>query len=329
MKFLIIHSGPAEDIIFSTVLIRVLKVQSDAGYVGYLTSDSGREILKENPYLDFIATFSEESKQRTFDYIIDLDADLRSFLATMPFRGKVLRHKKFWFQKWLLTKWRINKLPQEHVVNQFLNIVSHLSIKDDGLRLDYSIPYKDEVPRDWLPELFRKSFVVFCINARFATRKLPVERIIELCDRINKPVILLGTADDAATGKTVEEFFHRNSVSSEYEEGLRELNKKTVVYNACGKFNIHQQASLVKQARYVFTFDNEFVAVASAFGKEVYVTYGNTSLDFGRYPHNTRFTIFENNRISCRPCAAGGYPRCPLTHFKCMNDVVFDFYLPW
>lgn len=333
MEVLIILSGVPGDIVFATPLIRSLKTRLDNPAISFLTSTEGKALLQENPYLDRVfdfAGFRIERKlhSKRFTYIFDLDANLRSSVITARMAGKVLRIKKRTWEKWLLTRFKINKMIPVHLADQYLNTASAVNVSGDGLRPDYYIPYKDDVPMDWLPEPFQKGYVVFCISAPYSTRRLPLSRMIEVCDRINKPVIILGGADDTQDGAAIEEFFTRRDEHAELEATLLALNKKTVVYNGCGKFNFNQQASLVKQSKCVFTFDNDFIAIASAFGKETFVMYGNTVLDFGSYPYQTRFTIFENNKLTCRPCSAKGYGKCPLQHFRCMNDLVFDFYIP-
>ena len=328
MKILVINSGSVGEIIFSTVLIRVLKVQLNNTSIAFATSEKGKDLLIENPYIDhLLQTGSRNLAKNDFDVVLDLDHTLSSVLMTYRLKAKTYRLKKHHFILWLRTKLKIDKLKDVHLVDQYLQLAAKLGVKDDGLRLDYFIPYKDEVPRDWLPIEFQKRFVVVCVSVAYATRRLPVERLIELCDRINKPVILLGGNDDHEYGAEVASFFHRHESSGGFEEGLRELGKKTIVYNACGKFSTHQQASLIKQAQYVFTFDNDHLAIASAFGKETFSIWGNTIPGFGMYPYNTRFTLLENNRLGCRPCSSKGFSRCPLTHFKCMREIVFDFYL--
>ncbi|MEO1253412.1 MAG: glycosyltransferase family 9 protein [Bacteroidota bacterium] len=100
------------------------------------------------------------------------------------------------------------------------------------------------------------------------------------------------------------------------------------MFNGCGKFNINQQASLIKNASCVFTHENELMHIAAAFKQKVYSIWGSNSPLFGEYPYRTQFTIFENNKLSCRPCSKTGFKQCPKGHFKCMNDLTFDFYLP-
>ena len=101
-----------------------------------------------------------------------------------------------------------------------------------------------------------------------------------------------------------------------------------MIFNACGKFNLNQSASLVKQAQCIFSMDTGLMHVAAAFKKEVFSIWGNTVPELGMYPYRTKFTIFEVNGLPCRPCSKIGYNKCPKGHFRCMQDQKFDFYLP-
>jgi len=226
-----------------------------------------------------------------------------------------------------LVNFKINKLPSLHIVDRYLNTVQPLGVKADALGLDYFIQDKDEVPLEWLPETHREGFVAYAIGAQHNTKKLPVARMIELCDKINKPIVLLGAQEDYPIAEQIRIFFER-PLASVYESGLEELNKKTTIYNACGKFNLNQSASLIKSARYVFAHDTGLMHIAAAFKKEIFSIWGNTIPEFGMYPYRTKFTVLENKKIDCRPCSKIGHQVCPKGHFKCMNEIVFDFYLP-
>jgi len=182
---------------------------------------------------------------------------------------------------------------------------------------------------EWLPEAFHQGFVAYAIGGQHATKKLPVKRMIELCDKINRPIVLLGGKEDADAGMQIEKFFERNVDSGNFESDLQsELGKKTLIYNGCGKFNLNQSASLVRRATHVFTHDTGMMHIAAAFKKEVFSIWGNTIPLFGMYPYRTKFTVLENNKLSCRPCSKIGFNKCPKGHFHCMEKMVFDFYLP-
>jgi ADP-heptose:LPS heptosyltransferase len=335
MKVLIICGESIGDVVFSTPIIRSLKVELDDVSLHALFTANTSFLAEENPYLEGNHVYLKGSfwklvrdlRRQQFDAVVNLRTDWRSKFLSFFLLTKTYSYRSTHWKQWLMVNLKINHLPNVHYVDSIILSLKSMGIKGDELGLDYFIPEKDKVALEWLPEGFRKGFVAFPISASFATRKLTVDRMIELCDKINKPVILLGSLQDAATGNVINAFFER-SRSKMWEKGLLELNKRTIVYNACGKFNFNQMASLIKQSWAVFTFDNDFIPVASAFRKEVFALWGNTILLFGRYPYRTRFTVLESNTVPCRPCSADGFDKCPKGHFKCMRDIMFDFYLP-
>ncbi len=334
MKILIIRFSSIGDIVLTTPVIRTLKTQLEDAEIHYVTKVQYKTILESNPYIDKLF-FLEKSldnlidqlRKEKYSVIIDLHNNLRTRIIKMALWRKSYSFDKLNFRKWLKVNLKIDQLPQVHIVDRYMNTVAPLGVKPDALGLDYFIPEKDDVPLEWLPETHRKSFVAYAIGAQHNTKKLPLPRMIELCDRINKPIVLLGGKEDFEAGENIGSFFERTN-SVEYEPGLFELNKKTVIYNACGKFNINQSASLVRKASHVFTHDTGLMHIAAAFKKEVFSIWGNTIPEFGMYPYRTKFTLFENKKIDCRPCSKIGYKKCPKGHFKCMNEIVFDFYLP-
>ncbi len=334
-KVLIIRFSSIGDIVLTSPVIRNLKTQLDDVEVHYCTRKEFHSLLISNPYIDRIHLLDDDLsslivqlKNEEFDYIVDLQNNLRTRIikARLQVAGKSFNQLNL--EKWLMVNLKINKLPNHHIVERYMETVTPLGIKMDSLGLDYFIPDDEHVPISQFPEAFHKEFVAFAIGAQHGTKRLPVSRMIELCDKINKPVILLGGTEDEETGNQILKFFERNEQSMPYEEGLYALGKKTIIYNACGKFSINESASLVKQAKYVFSHDNGLMHVAAAFKKEIFSIWGNTIPLFGKYPFRTRFTVFENNKINCRPCSKIGYDKCPKGHFKCMNEMIFDFYLP-
>lgn len=335
MKVLVICGKSIGDTVFSTPVIRALKVQLDDPEIHILTYRTTAFLTRDNPYVttthlidrSIIQTLRNLNQCR-FDLAVNLSTCWKSRAVTALLIGTPAYSMRsvFW-KKWLMVNLKINHISSNHAVDRMMQLLSPLGIKTDQLGLDYFLPDKDKVERQWLPDVFRRGFVVFCLSAPYLTRKLPLERMIELCDKINKPVILLGSVDDADSGEVISGFFSgRGNINLSHR--IPTLQRKTVVYNACGKFNFNQMASLIKQSWAVFTFDNDFVPVASAFRKEVFGLWGNTSPLFGKYPYRTRYTTLESNHLQCRPCSSHGYDECPKGHFRCMRDMTFDFYLP-
>ncbi|MBN8577294.1 MAG: glycosyltransferase family 9 protein [Cytophagales bacterium] len=334
MKVLVLRFSSIGDIVLTTPVVRILKTQLSDAEVHFATKKQFKVLLESNPYVDKIQVLEKDLRPlikqlraERYDYIIDLHNNLRTRLIKIALGVRAYSFQKLNWKKWLLVNLKINRMPNVHIVERYLHTLKPLGLKADTLGLDFFIPEEDVVPLDWLPKEFQSGYVAYAVGAQHATKRLPLKRMIELCDKINKPIVLLGGKEDYETAEVLRDFFERPA-HSEYEAGLNELGKKTIIFNACGKFNINQSASLVKQARYVFTHDTGLMHIAAAFKKEVFSIWGNTISEFGMYPYRTRFTVLENKKAACRPCSKIGYSACPKGHFKCMNDIVFDFYLP-
>ncbi|MBK5279066.1 MAG: glycosyltransferase family 9 protein [Bacteroidia bacterium] len=335
MKVLVIRFSSIGDIVLTTPVVRVLKTQLDDVQVHYATKIQFKSIFEDNPYIDKmhylqndLTALIRELRNEKFDFIVDLHHNLRSRIIRSALLTKSAGYDKLNVEKWLMVNLKINKLPNAHIVDRYLNTLAPLGVKNDSLGLDYFIPEKDIVPVGWLPETHHQGFVAYAIGAQHTTKKLPVDRMIELCHKINRPIVLLGGKEDEQVGEEIFSFFERSAHSAAYEKGLKELDSKTIIYNACGKCSLNQSASLVKQAQYVFTHDTGLMHIAAAFKKEIFSIWGNTIPEFGMYPYRTKFTVLENAKLSCRPCSKIGYSKCPKRHFKCMKEIVLDFYLP-
>lgn len=336
MKILIIRFSSAGDIVLTSPVIRTLKAQLQDVEIHYATKAAYRGVIEANPYIDQVHVLNDslwklygELKKEAFDVVIDLHHNRRTWILKRFLGAKNYSFDKLNWQKWLMVRFKVNQLPSKHIVDRYMETVAPLNVKMDTLGLDYFIPDRDVVENDWLPETHRNGFYALVIGGMHATKRLPTNRLIELCDRINKPIILLGGKEDQAVGETIEQFFIQGDSNDPREQQLQnELGKKALVYNACGKFNFNQSASLVQQAVAVFSHDTGLMHVAAAFKKKVFSIWGNTIPEFGMYPYRTSFTIFENKKLDCRPCSKIGFGKCPKGHFKCMNDLYFDFWLP-
>lgn len=332
MKILIIKSGTIGDLLLITPIIRRLKTEKDAE-IFLVTDEKHHESFSNNPYIDHFFPFNEKVfnlkkilKKHSFNHLIDLQNSWKSWMLRKMVGENQLVFKNQSFKKWIYTKLKIDLLPKMHLVDQYFHLLDSINVKSDQLGLDFYIPEKDEVENNWLPTSHQNGYVVLAISGIHYTRKLPVNRLIELCDRINKPIVLIGSKQDSEVANEVERFFKQGT--KEQEEIIEGLNKKAIIFNACDKFSFNQSASLIKNANWVFTYDNDLMHVATAFKKTLFTIWGNTTTSFGAYPYQTKFTVFENKKLSCRPCSSKGFANCPKGHFKCMNDVTFDFYLP-
>ncbi|TXK37408.1 glycosyltransferase family 9 protein [Pontibacter qinzhouensis] len=319
-KILILRFSSIGDIVLTTPVIRCIKQQVPGAEVHFCTKQGFKGMLESNPYVDKVHVLQSSLKElvqglqaENFDYVVDLHNNLRTRIIKFRLGKPSRSFNKLNYEKWLMVNFKRNRLPNMHIVERYLEAATALGVKDDGLGLDYFIPAKDEVALEALPEPFRRGYVAFAIGAQHYTKRLPTERIIELCEHLNTPVVLLGGKEDNAAGEQIAALFH-----------TQEQAGSTIVYNACGKYNLNQSASLVRQAEQIVSHDTGLMHIAAAFSKDIISVWGNTIPEFGMYPFRTKFQVLEVQGLSCRPCSKIGYSKCPQGHFKCMRAISFD-----
>ncbi|MFY7912024.1 MAG: glycosyltransferase family 9 protein [Emticicia sp.] len=306
-KFLILRFSSIGDIVLTTPVVRCIKLQYPEAEVHFATKKQFKVLVENNPYIDkyhllekSLNPFVKALQSEDYDYVIDLHNNLRTSIIKFRLSKKSFSFDKLNFKKWLLVNLKIHQMPNIHIVDRYLKTVESLGIKNDMRGLDYFIPEKDKVQ-------INESYIAFAIGGQHATKKLPTSRIIEICQKLNSKIMLLGGKEDSSAAEEIE----------------KAVGEKII--NACGKYNLNQSASLVQQAEYLITHDTGLMHIASALKKKIVSIWGNTVPEFGMYPYLTEFKIIENKELSCRPCSKIGYSKCPKGHFKCMNDLNLDF----
>ena len=309
-KILIIRFSSIGDIVLTTPVIRCIKQQLKDVEVHYLTKKSFSEILQNNTYVDKLHTIENDVSEiipvlqkENYDCIIDLHNNLRSAQVKILLKKPSYSFKKLNLQKWLFVNFKWNLLSKIHIVDRYMEATRQLGIKNDNKGLDYFIPGKDEVDLSALPIIHQGGYIGFVIGAKHFTKQLPTDKIISICKKINFPMVLLGGKEDETKGENI-----KTAVGEK-------------IYNACGKYNLNQSASLIKQAQKIITHDTGLMHIAAAFKKEIISVWGNTVPEFGMSPYlpDPGSKIIEIKNLSCRPCSKLGYAKCPKGHFKCMN----------
>ncbi len=309
LKILIIRFSSIGDIVLTSPVIRCLKEQLEGLELHYLTKKVFEPVLAANPNIDKLHFFENsiqdciaELKKEKFDHVIDLHHNLRTLLIKTRLGVRSASFDKLNWQKWLLVNLKKNLLPPVHIVDRYLQTAGFLGVKNDGKGLDYFLMNRYEL-QNLLPPSHRK-YISVVIGAQHATKRLPVEKLTELCRRIKHPLVLLGGPEDKERGNQIV-------------KGAGDH-----VFNGCGKFILDQSAFLVKMSDKVISHDTGLMHIAAAFNKPVLSIWGNTVPEFGMYPYKTVSShIFQVSGLKCRPCSKIGYENCPLVHFKCMNDI--------
>lgn len=318
MKILIIRFSSIGDIVLTTPIIRCLKWQMDDDLeLHYLIKEKYSSITHANPYVDKTHEFSgslretiKELKTEGFDYIVDLQNNHRSKMICRALKCEHHSFNKLDFKKLLLTTFKTNKLPKVHIVDRYFEAVKAIDIKNDGKGLDFFISDTNQMQEPDLPEEFRNGFYAVVIGGSYNTKVLPTQKVIEVIEKLDEPVILLGGSEDMTRAKEIVDAIGEN------------------VGNPVGMLNLEQSASIIKMAKAVLTNDTGMMHIAAALHKPIVSTWGNTVPEFGMTPYDPQHPefskIIECKGLKCRPCSKLGYKNCPKKHFKCMNELNSD-----
>lgn len=330
-KILVIRFSSIGDIVLTTPVIRCLKNQLHDVQIDVLTKKKFSYLYKTNPYInkvyEYDASLKEnivELKLENYDYVVDLQKNKRSVRVTRALHRPHASFPKLNVRKFLLSTFKINLMPDVHIVDRYFKAVEKLGVHNDYQGLDFFISDKNNYPIEDLPGEFKNGYYAFVIGGTYKTKILPPVKIVEVLKKINKPVILLGGFDDVERAEEILSLVDGqqttdNSHCSQHKDSVFHI------LNLVGKINLEQSASVVKNADSVLTNDTGLMHIAAAFHKNVVSVWGNTVPELGMYPYlpkePEKCHIIECKEVGCRPCSKLGFKECPKKHFKCMMDI--------
>ena len=322
VKFLVIRFSSIGDIVLTTPVVRCLKKQVPGAVIHYLIKPQFKMVMEPNPDIDRFHVLQndweamiEELKAEKFDYVIDLHHNLRTLRVKKALDVPSFSFNKLNIEKFIFVKLKWNVMPKVHIIDRYLETVASFGVHNDGAGMDYFIPEKERVPVNDIPASQHAGFISIVIGASFYTKKLPVEKLQELCRKINHPIILLGAKEEREEGEAIA------SVDP------------IKVYNACGKFSLHESADLVRQSKVVIAHDTGLMHIAAALKKPVIAIWGSTTPSFGMVPYYGQNFLqrvadpsddVQVHKLWCRPCTKIGRHKCPQGHFKCMKNIAID-----
>ncbi len=321
-KILIIRFSSIGDIVLASPVFRCVKQQLPESEIHFLTKLSFQAVTAYNPHIDRfhyydndLDTLLDQLKNEDFDFVVDLHNNIRSHRVVKALKKPSSVIDKLSVKKIILARLKINLMPGRHITQRSLDTVKALGVKDDGGGLDFFIPSHEQVKNDDIPASHQLGYVALVIGANHATKKMPVEKLQDLCRAIKYPIILLGGPSERAEGEQIAAI-----------DPIR-------IYNSCGKFSLLESSDLLQRSKLVISHDTGLQYIACALNKPVLAIWGGTSpkLDVEPYYGSSLNALqlsglYENIVLNlwCQPCSKYGGKKCPLGHFKCMRNIDTD-----
>ncbi|MDP2682193.1 MAG: lipopolysaccharide heptosyltransferase II [Deltaproteobacteria bacterium] len=324
-KVLIIKLGAIGDLLMTTPAVRALKKAYPTSHVSLLVGKSSKMAVNGNPYIDefiecddyiiykgtllqklkYILSLILKIKRKKYDVVFVFHRDWRfnlfAFLCGIPERVGFDRNGE---GRFLTKKVRISGI--KHNIDQYLEIIKAIGIRDDGKGMDFIISNEAEKAVDKI--LTKKGLKngdikigvlaggASNIKTEMPIKRWPVEDYAELSRKIvadGYKVILLGAESD----KFNSEIILRNIING--------------VIDLTGRTTLEETAAVMKRCKVIVTHDSGPMHLASAMQVPVISIFGPTD-PRGYYPLNSGGHYFWNaENIECAPCYEDGrFPDC-------------------
>jgi len=303
-KVLIIRFSSIGDIVVCTPVIRCIKTQIGC-QVHFLQKERFKEVLSDNPYIDkhfYLEQTGLRSslKMEGYDLVIDLHKNLRSVRIKNWLNVKSITYFKANVEKFLLVNLKIDRLPNEHLVDRYFKGIKELGVVNDGAGLDFFVGDLNQ------EKFIEEPYLAFVIGAAHHTKQIPVTICKQLIKLSPLKIVLLGGQAEIEKSKQLES----------------EIN---VTENLVGQLTLNESAAVLQKSELVITGDTGLMHISAAFQKPIVSVWGSTVPRFGMYPYygsaSSKESRVEVSGLNCRPCTKFGKAGCPKGHFKCMMDL--------
>lgn len=300
------------DVLLTTPAIRALRRAQPEAQIDFLVKPQFTRILLGNPNITKIIPFTGDLAETIsvignsgYTYIIDLHGNIRTLALKSGSGIKAHTFKKLNVEKWLMTAFKINRLPSVHICRRYLDAAAPLGAKPDAGGLDFYPDGNDEFVFQNF-EISKSGYIVWAIGGNHHTKRMPSLRNLELASALKITTYIIGGKEDFSAG----------------EEAAK---MSPLIINLCGKLSIGESAMLIQHSKGVISHDTGMMHIAAALNKPIASIWGNTIPEFGMYPYfpadseaANKSRIFEVKNLKCRPCSKIGYKKCPKQHFNCM-----------
>lgn len=312
-QVLIIRFSAIGDVLLTTPVLRQLKTHFPQVKISFLVKQAYQSLLEADPYLDRLIPYNgdlhetvKNLKKERFDYVIDLQANIKSFRIR-----RMLNTDHNFVNKWNLTKWlMVNfkvKKTIPHIGLRYLETLQPLGINstDSQPHLHY-FPINELKAVNFINPFQQQLFYGLVLGATYTTKRWLDDYFSEFINYIGLPVVLLGGKNEAQLAQKIVQ------------------SASVPIINTVGETDLLTTAAIIKKCNFLVTHDTGMMHIADAYEVPCAVIWGNTVPEFGFEPIHTNHINLQINELSCRPCSKIGYQSCPKKHFRCMKDQTPD-----
>ena len=324
-KILLIRLSSIGDILLTTPLLRLLHRRFPQAQIDFVVKEQFRDLLRCDPAIGTLYTLASragfsgltalraELHAQNYDLVVDVHNNWRSrFLCLGLKGGRVVRYRKYAWQRFLLIRAKIDKYPGEIPVHRrYLDTVRDWGIADDGQGLQIALDPTDRQQAQLVLQQngyrLDELQLGFAPGAGMPTKIWPAEYFALLAERCLRQA-------------NVRIWLFGNQADRDAAERICRVHPDRIV-DMTGKFTLMQTSCALAAMQGLVCNDSGLMHLATAVKCPVLAIFGPTTRQFGFYPQGSQVKVIEHEHLDCRPCSAYGSKRCPRNHFRCMREI--------
>jgi lipopolysaccharide heptosyltransferase II len=319
-RILLVRFSSLGDVLLTTPLIRALRLRHPAATLSVLTKQVWAPILSANPHLDEVVAVSPGQslvplaralRSARFTHLLDLHGSVRTrvlkLLVPGPWTGYDGRRRA---RATLISAHQDIYQDRIPVPERYFEAARELDVAPDGGPAElFTSPAGEARAEAWLSRVGLESeqpLVVLAPGAAHATKRWPIHhwrRIATELARRGFRIALIGGAADRGLAAEIATTAGPRAAS------------------AAGELDLQAGAALLRRAQVVLSGDTGPMHLATAVRTPVVALFGPTVEQFGFFPYRARSVVLQRD-LPCRPCSSKGGPRCPLTHHRCLEEIM-------
>jgi len=342
-RILIINIFGIGDVLFTTPLIKNLKVSHPDLYIGYVCNSRSASVLKRNAKIDKVFIYdrddfvgnSQQSKISAFKKTVvflkcirdehfdtSIDVSLSQFTNWVTWMAGIKYRIGFKYKNrgfFLNYPFKLKGYEDQHVVDYYLSLLNKLGVEATEKDLEFNIGQEDA---DWADTFFNEH--IDRSNTKAAVgllpgggaswgkdavyKRWPCEKYAKLADKLiekfSVPIILMGDKSDL-------------DLCDNVSKGM--THKPVMV---CGKTSIGQFAALARKCSLMIVNDGGPLHISVAVGVRTASIFGPVDEKvYGPYPKGNHIVIKKN--LACQPCYRQ-FRRASCEHISCLNQLTVD-----
>jgi ADP-heptose:LPS heptosyltransferase len=315
LKFLVIQTSFLGDVILSTSVVEKLHTYFPDSQIDVLVSNGNARVLDNNPKIREVLTWDKrENKYRNlfrlavkvrsnkYDYVINLHRFGSTGFITLMSGAKYrsgFHNNPFSFAYTHRTRHELGNGKHEVERNQEL-----ITFLTDA---HFAKPKIYPAVKDFEAVAKYKFGKYICIapGSVWVTKRLPMEKWVELCDRTTLRVCIIGSPGEEGLAQEI----------------IAHTKNKNVV-SLCRNLSLLQSAALMKGAAMNYVNDSAPLHLASAVNAHCTAFFCSTVPEFGFGPLSFGAQVVQTNEtLDCKPCGVHGKAKCPKGHFRCGTTI--------